>query len=424
MKNYKIFAKIIVFLLIAFIACCAKPEIVVKEPVPASGEEQPAGVKPPEVKRPFFAPLLSEVNRYAIGCVLPLSGPHAELGGKALDAILLSAGIFDKTSRSLWKVIAHDSRGSAQEMKIAIEHLANTERVIAIIAIAGTEEAVEAAHEADKWGVPLILITSKEGVSLASEYVFQHFLTPTQQVKAVVSYALNNLNCAIFSALYPDDNYGEEMMEIFREEVARVGGRLERAISYSKDQTDFTDEINELTSNQIIMAKRAAKKDEDKKKINIDFEVLFIPDSYRRVKMIASQLAFYDVRDVQLLGTSLWNSPYLLKRGAEYLEGAVFADSFSPYTFYRETNDFIDIYYTAYSRDPGNIEALAYDTAGIIFSVIENQDIQTRPELIVSLIEMENYQGATGSTSFDYNRVAQKTPFILRVENGKLQQVK
>lgn len=421
MKNYKIVAKIIILLLIFSIVCCAKPKIVIKEPVPAPSEE----VKPPEVAPSPPAPLLPKVNRDTIGCVLPLSGPYADLGSKSLDAILLSAGMFDEKNKTLWKVIAQDSRGLPEETKKAIEYLANVENVMAIVAVTGTPEALEAAREASKWEVPLIVITSREDVTATSEYIFQHFLTPTQQVRAIVKYALNNLNCAIFSVLYPKDDYGEEMVKIFSEEVARAGGKLERAVSYSKNQTDFRDEINKLTGNQISLTRKtSAKKAEIKTKLTLDFEALFIPDSYKRVRMISSQLAFYDVKGIKILGTSLWNSPYLLKQGTEYLEGAVFPDSFFIYSFYPETNNFVDIYYTAYSRDPENIEALSYDTAGIIFSILENQGIQTRRELVAALMRLENYRGATGNISFGSDRVAQKTPFILRIKNGKLEQVK
>jgi len=36
----------------------------------------------------------------------------------------------------------------------------------------------------------------------------------------------------------------------------------------------------------------------------------------------------------------------------------------------------------------------------------------------------ENYHGATGTVSFGYDRVAHKTPFILQIKNGKLEQMK
>ena len=84
------------------------------------------------------------------------------MGDKARDAILLAAGISDeknKTSRKLFLKIPVDCR---KEHPAAIEHLANADNVMAIIAITGTAEAMDAAIEADKWKVPLVLITPKE----------------------------------------------------------------------------------------------------------------------------------------------------------------------------------------------------------------------------------------------------------------------
>jgi ABC-type branched-subunit amino acid transport system substrate-binding protein len=323
-------------------------------------------------------------------------------------------------------VIAADSRGVPEGAKEAIAHLANDENVMAIIVVAGTLEATEAAREAEKWKVPLVLITAKEGVTAGNYYVFQHFLTPTQQIRALTKYALDNMNCAIFSILYPKDRYGAEMVKIFRKEAQRIGGKVEKTVPYNKTQTDFTAEISKITGNRLTSADKVnpKKKLEAKAPLSVDFEALFIPDSYLRVKMIAEQLAFYDVRGVKLLGTNLWNSPDLLKKGAEYLEGAVFADSFYTLSYYPETNNFVDIYYSTYGREPEYIEALAYDSAGIIFKVLERNDIQTRRDFASTLIQLENYKGATGTTSFDADRVSQKVAFILKVRNGKLEQVK
>ena len=394
-------------------------------------EEKPPEVKPtevtlPKVEPPLLKPFLEKTDRYTVGCMLPLSGSYAAEGKKALDAILLAAGIFDQASKTPWKVIAADSRGVPEGAKEAIAHLANDENVMAIIAVAGTLEATETAREAEKWKVPLVLITAKEGVTDGNYYVFQNFLTPTQQIRALTKYALDNMNCAIFSILYPKDRYGAEMVKIFREEVQRIGGKVEKTVPYSKTQTDFTAEINKVTGNKLASADKvnAKKKLEAKAPLSVNFEALFIPDSFLRVKMIAEQLAFYDVRDIKLLGTRLWNSPGLLKKGAEYLEGAVFADIFYTQSYYPETNNFVDIYYSAYGREPEYIEALAYDSARMIFQVLEKNDVQTRRNFASALIQVENYKGVTGTTSFDADRVSRKVAFILKVRNGKLEQVK
>jgi branched-chain amino acid transport system substrate-binding protein len=361
---------------------------------------------------------------HTIGCILPLSGRYHNDGNKALDAILLAFGLFDGKSRSPWKMVIEDNGGLPDGTRAALVNLAKNRKVMAIIAVVSGTEAVEVVPEADKWKLPVILITPKEGVIRFSIYAFQHFLTPSQQIRALTNYALDNLNCAIFSVLYPKDDYGSEMVKFFRSEVDRIGGKVERAVSYNKAQTDFTEEINKITSHRAVVAKQVQSDKAAMPMASVDFEALFIPDSYQRVKMIASQLVFYDIRGIRLLGTSLWNAPGLLKNGAEYLEGAVFADSFFVNSFYPEVNDFVDIYYTAYSREPENIEALAYDTAGMIVSVLKDGNVETREQFIAGLRQLKNYRGVTGITSFGEDRVAQKTAFILQVKNGKLEQVK
>ncbi len=70
-------------------------------------------------------------------------------------------------NKSLWKVIVQDSRGLPQETRTAIEHLANTKNVIAIIAVTGTAEALEAAREAESESASDFNHFKKKGYHLA-----------------------------------------------------------------------------------------------------------------------------------------------------------------------------------------------------------------------------------------------------------------
>ena len=450
MKNARLLVVISILLMFVLIMGCAKgpvisppkgamPEVqVVEKPVKPSQttpskaktpEAKPLEikqqvVKPPDVKSaevkaqpPVVLSPSIPVNRNAVGCIFPLTGRFADAGNKALDAALLSAKLFNQGSSSPWKIVVADSGETLEEIKEAVSYLADEAKVIAIVAIAGTAEAALMAIEAQKRQVPLILIASREGVTEVGEYVFQHFLTPTQQIQALTKYAGSTLNVAIFSVLYPEDDYGEEMVRLFRSEIKKSGGKVDKAIPYSKKQADFTEQIKKLVGDKF-------GPEESRGKRSPDFEALFIPDSSLRVKMIASQLAFYDVKAVQLVGTSLWHSSDLLKKGAEYLEGAVFPDSFLVNGILPETNDFVDVYYSAYSREPGNIDAMAYDTMELTLGVLKNHEIKTRTEFIKALLAVQGFRGVTGSISFHGNRVAQKDAFILKVQNGKLEQVK
>ena len=369
MKNYRLLAAISIIFLFVFLTSCAKgpliapkkavmPEVkAVEQPLPMvqgkppeikQPEPKPPEVMPAEIKTrpPVIVPPSLSLNRNAIGCVFPLTGRFSDAGSKALDSVLLSAEIFNQRFPSPWEIVVADSGETPNGMKEAVAYLADRAKVMAIVAISGAVEATIAAREAQKRRVPLILITSKEGVTEVGEYVFQHFLTPTQQIEALTKYALDRSNIAIFSILYPQDDYGEEMVRIFRSEAQKTGIKVGKTIPYSKTQTDFTEQINKLTGNKIGSSDKVyAATQEAKTRLRVNFEALFIPDSALRVKMITSQLAFHDVKEMQLFGTSLWHSPDLLKKGVEYLEGAIFADSFFGNGFLPETNDFVDIYY-------------------------------------------------------------------------------
>lgn len=436
MKKYRLLAFISFLLVCILLAGCVKGPFVAKKSVVVSdvktvekpappSEAKPPEAKPAAVEPSVIIPPSPTVDPKAVGCVFPLSGRFANESSKALDAAFLSAKIFDQRSPSPWKIVVADSGETPEGMRAAVAYLAEKANVMAIIAVSGGAEASDAANEAQKRKVPLILITSKEGVTDAGEYVFQHFLTPTQQTEALTRYALDTLNVAIFSILYPQDAYGEEMLRLFQSETQKVGGKVIRSIPYSKTQTDFTEQIQKLTANKTGKPEKVyATTEEAKNKVDLDFEALYIPDSAFRIKMITSQLAFYNVKGMKLLGTSLWHSADLLKKGSEYLDGAYFADSFFANGFLPETNDFVDRYYSAYSREPGNLEALTYDTVELVLSILENQKMTSRAEFIKSLLAVTGFRGATGSISFRDSRVAHKNAFILKVDNGKLVQVK
>jgi ABC-type branched-subunit amino acid transport system substrate-binding protein len=230
-----------------------------------------------------------------------------------------------------------------------------------------------------------------------------------------------------FAVLYPDDHYGREMVKLFREEVRRQGGEIRKVKSYDKTQTDFGDEIKEMIGLKGVSSKAKEKTGtKDDNKPDIDFDALFIPDSPGSIRMIAPQLAFYDIfiSGVKLLGTSFWNSPDLLKTDSDQLEGAVFTDGFCLNSFYPETNDFIDIFYANYSREPDVMEALVYDAAGIIVKAIKEYDAETREQFRDSLLRLKNYRGVTGKISFSGTRDSQKEIFILTIKDGQIMQVK
>jgi branched-chain amino acid transport system substrate-binding protein len=376
-----------------------------------------AGAKSSVVSKP--------VDRYAIGCVLPLSGRNAAAGNRALDAIILASGVFDPIVKTPIRLIIEDSRSQPEIARAAVAKLAREDGVICILGPLGADESLDAAREAQRLKVPIITLTRREGVTDIGNYVFRSYLTNRVEIESLVKYAFQEIGLSRFAVLYPDDDYGRKMEELFREEVLRRKGKILKVISYQTTETDFADEIKAVSDlRQSFSAVKEGVSHEGGDTPDMGFDALFIPDSPERISMIVPQLAFHDVRGIRLLGTSDWDTPDILKAGTDLLGEAVFVDAFFPNSFYREVNDFTDVYYTNYSREPDTVEALAYDAAGIIVKTIREDGIMTRDQFRANLLNVRDYHGVTGETSFSGRRDARKDVFILTIKDDKIIQIK
>lgn len=362
------------------------------------------------------------VDRYAIGCILPLSGRNAAYGNRALDAVLLAAGVFNAARETPIRVLIEDSQSEAAVAGAAVEKLARA-GVTCILGPLGSQEALEAAKEAQRLKIPILTLTQREGITEVGDHVFRNFLTAAMQVRTVVQYAQAELGLRRFAILYPNDPYGQEMARLFREEVRRKGGEIRKEKSYKADQTDLAEEIRALggvapaAPGAEVVAGVPPKPDPG-------FEALFIPDFSYRVAMIAPQLAYYDITGLRLLGTSGWDSPELLKDDLGHLQGAVFVDGFFTDSFRPEVNDFIEAFYTAYGREPDTMEALVYDAADITVKLLLENRGETRDAFRRGLLQIKGYRGVSGKTSFPTSRDAEKDLFILTVKDGRIIQVK
>jgi ABC-type branched-subunit amino acid transport system substrate-binding protein len=361
-------------------------------------------------------------ERYTIGCILPLSGRNTAYGNQALDAVLLAAGVFNSSKETPIRILIEDSQSEPAVAGAAVGKLADA-GANCILGPLGSQEALEAAKEAQRLKIPILTLTQREGITEIGEYVFRNFLTAAMQVRTVVQYALTELGLRRFAVLYPDDPYGNEMARLFREEVRRKGGEIRSERSYKTDQTDFAEEILALggvapVSSGIDVTGVPLPKQ------NPEFEALFIPDAHDRIAMIAPQLAYYDLTRIRLLGTSGWDSPDLLKTDPKPLEGAVFVDGFFSDSFRPEVNDFIENFYTAYGREPVAMEALVYDAADMTVRVLVGNQGGTRDDFRKGLLKLNRYPGVTGRTSFPPTRDAEKDLFILMVKDGKIVHVK
>ena len=389
-------------------------------------------------------------QRYTIGCLLPLSGPYQTFGLRALKGIELAQAQFSSQSGNPpLNIIIKDTGADPDKTIAALEELYR-EQVAAIIGPIVTSEI--AAREAQQMGIPIITLTQKDNIPEIGDKVFRNFITPKMQVQTLSTFSVESLGLYRFAILYPEETYGITFMNLFWDQLLDAGGRVVAVESYKPDQTDFSDSIKKLVGLYYEIpedlkpeeeedldadeepegneppepeADETRKKvargedEEDKPEAIVDFDAIFIPDSPGKAGQIVPQLAYYDIKDVYVLGTNLWHSDSLIKIASQYVQGAVMPDGFFADSPSPRVKRFVQEFEETYQETPDFIEAIVYDTANILFSVVSREQIRYRSEIRDELLNLHDFPGVTGNTRFDENGEAQKKLYLLRVKGKK-----
>jgi ABC-type branched-subunit amino acid transport system substrate-binding protein len=391
---------------------------------------------PHHQKRQEALELIQKINerlvfkRRLIGCLLPLTGPYAAFGNRALKGIQFALDQFNSQSNQpAFKIIFEDTHSDPETTIRAIRQF-DKSRVSIIIGPIITSEY--AAKEAQIRGIPIITLSQKPDIPELGDYVFRVFLTPQMQMDTLVPYVVNELGIKRFAVLYPEESYGNIFLNVFRERVLDHGASLVAIESYKPEQTDFAAQIKKilkmhtLSEEAVSISKKHLinrEKRHQKFEVVLDFDAIFIPDSADKIALIAPQLAFYDIDNVLLMGTNLWHSDKLIHLAQNYVQEAILTDAFYAKDSKKNIKKFIMDFEKINGEIPGLIEALAYDTAMMNFYNLSNPEIQSRSDLKHALKNQPGFDGITGQTSFKENGDAVKRLYLLQVEENRFVQV-
>jgi ABC-type branched-subunit amino acid transport system substrate-binding protein len=416
----------------------------------------------------------SRFTPFKVGCVLPLSGPFGLFGRRALDGVEFAFSIISETAQDLpFQIIVKDSRSDPKIGANALEDL-DQQKVGAILGPMSISDTV--AEIAQKRGMPIIVFTQKEGVTDSGPYVFRNFITPQMQVQALVDFAVDELGVDRFAVLYPDEHYGRRYMNLFWDQVVDHGRVINGVETYNPEGTDFATPIKKLTGIYYTIPRDLVKKsmphpiDLPLSSINddpingqsphidvdllpvlsgiplyhefidalgrrnvarddqwhpiVDFDAIFIPDAPKKAGLVIPQLAYYDIRDVYLLGTNLWNSQTLLDMSKDYMKSTLIVDGFFAKSQNPHTKAFVDDFKRVYNRMPGIIEAVAYDSTMMVFQTMRQTASDLRRDIKQALSQISDFNGVSGRTSFTANGEAQKSMTMLRIQKGRFVEAK
>ncbi|MCD6552728.1 MAG: ABC transporter substrate-binding protein, partial [Anaerolineae bacterium] len=340
-----------------------------------------------------------------VAMLFPMSGDVKTYGESSKNAVEMA---FDEARAAGWEIetVLGDTKCDAQEASNVGNKVISQDKVHYIIGAVCSSASIPISEIANAAHVVQISPTStnpqvtinEDGSN--KEYVFRACFLDPFQGKVNASFAINELGAKKAAVLYDVGNdYVKGLAEYYKAAFEDLGGEVPVFEAYTKDDTDFSALLTKVAE------------------ANVD--VLFLPDYYNKVNVIAKQAKEKGITAI-MQGGDGWDSPLL---DLEAVDGGYFSNHYSPVDPRPIVQNFVANYTAKYGAAPDALAALAYDAARVLLQAISEAGVDD-PAVVKDAMQNIKYEGVAGKIVFNENGDPQKTAAINHITNGKVEFVK
>jgi len=232
-------------------------------------------------------------------------------------------------------------------------------------------------------------------------YVFRDTLLDTIAAPATMKYVIEEKgwkNVALITS--KNNDYSVSLSKIFSDAIVANGGQVVIEEFIQDKDTDFSGQITKI---------RAANPD-----------VIVFSGYYTEGALIMKKAREVGLKAVMVGGDGLQGDD-LMKIGGADVEGSISYAGFSPEQPTPNTEKFINAYKAKYNDElPDLFAAQGYDALMLIAKAIKDADSAEPEKFKDTLAQTKNYDGVSGSITFQENREPIKSPvYLLEVKDGK-----
>ncbi|OGP81242.1 MAG: branched-chain amino acid ABC transporter substrate-binding protein [Deltaproteobacteria bacterium RBG_16_64_85] len=355
------------------------------------------------------APPAKEIK---IGLITPLTGDVKTYGESVKNSFEIAVEEANKAGGVAGMKIVTvvvDDRNDPTEASNAANLLIHQEKVKVIIGSVTSKASIPVSDLAQSSRIPTISPTATNPkVTVADgkrkDFVFRSCFIDPFQGKVMAKFARETLSKEKAAVLYDASNdYSKGIAEYFSDAFKLMGGKVVAYESYGKDDVDFS---------ALLTKVRASGAD-----------VLFLPDYYNKVGLIAKQSMEKGIR-ATMIGPDGWDSPDLVKVAGDAIEGGYFSNHYSPDDTRPEVVAWVKKYKEKFGQTPDALGTLAYDGTNLMLEAIRKANSDDPVKIRETLASIKGFKGVTGESAMDDNGNAIKSAVILQIVNGKQKFVK
>jgi ABC-type branched-subunit amino acid transport system substrate-binding protein len=352
-------------------------------PGPAGPAQQPLAVGTGQVKVGLILPLSAVgTGQVKVGLILPLSAAgNAGVAAQSMkNAAEMALAEFQNPNIQL---LIKDDGGSPQGAQQGTQQ-ALDEGVEIILGPLFALSVPATAQLARARGISVIAFSTDSSVAGRGVYLLS-FL-PESDVNRIIEYAASTGKRS-FAAMVPDNAYGNVVEAAFKQAVARRGGRVVAFEKYGADRSNAARNVANLLGQA---------------------DALFLADDGDSVVGVADALtaAGAKLKNIQLLGTGLWDNPRVF--ASPNLQGGLYAAP-DPSGF----RSFSTRYRAKYGAEPVRTATLAYDAVALVAALARTQGGQRfAPEVLTNA---SGFAGIDGLFRFRPDGANERGLAVMRV---------
>ena len=334
---------------------------------------------------PTQQPAVAGTGQNKIGLILPLSASgNAGVAAQSMkNAAEMALAEFQNPNIQL--LIKDDSgspQGASQGAQQALDE--GAEIILGPLFALSVPSTAQVARTRN-----VNVIAFSTDSSIAGRGVYLLSFLPESDVNRIVEYSAS-IGKKSFAALLPDNAYGNVVEVAFKSAVARRGGRIAAFEKYGADRA--------TPARNVAQALGQA-------------DALLIADDGDSVVATADALtaAGATLRNIQLLGTGLWDNPRVF--ASPSLQGGLYAAP-DPAGF----RAFAGRYRTRYGGEPVRTATLAYDAVALVAALARTQGPQRfSPDVLTN---PSGFAGIDGLFRFRPDGTNERGLAVMRVGSG------
>ena len=343
----------------------------------------------PAPQQPPFLPRQPSVQTNKVAILLPLSGPHSQIGESLLNAAQLA--LFDMKDPSV-ELVPFDTQGTptgtANAMTKAIRN--NVKLVLGPVLADNVDQAGKMARQHNLNVIGFTTDSARTGGN-----VFTVGILPYDQGQRLAQYAgRHKLNRIV--AIIPQNQYAQEITTAFEKTASSNGLSIVQKVQLSP-----ASDVNVLAQ-QLASAKG-------------QFDALLMPVGNPQMVSLAQALTNngLSATNVAWLGADLWDDTNVTSN--PLMRGALYA---APSTQTRR--NFVAQYRTVYGQTPQRLSSLGYDATALAIVLLKQRGGQITT---ADLLNSNGFNGVDGVFRFNSNGMTERGMAIHRISGRDQTQI-